>query len=141
MWAGNLTKTRSLIKSKKIAILKYSVKEIIQIKIRRFAEINVRNEEKLWREEIIKKCDLGGIAFGRISNIEQFSKHPQNQFIEIDAPNGKVKMVAPGAEHNGKHLLFLTLIIMVKMTLCYATTCKKLFRPISNIWHEPKPNV
>ena len=56
------------------------------------------------REEIIKKCNLGGIAFGRISNIEQFSKHPQNQFIEIDAPNGKVKMVAPGAEHNGKHL-------------------------------------
>ena len=77
--------------------------------------LRVKNTEKLEniinkkfenfsREEIIEKCNLGGIAFGRISNIKQFSIHPQNQFIEINAPNGKVKMVAPGAEHNGKHL-------------------------------------
>ena len=46
---------------------------------------------------------IGGIAYGRISNIDQFSKHPQNQFIEVNAPNGKVKMIAPGAEHDGLH--------------------------------------
>ena len=56
----------------------------------------------LSRDEVIKRCELGGIAFGRISNIEQFSKHPQNQFIEINAPKGKIKMIAPGAEHDGK---------------------------------------
>ncbi len=59
--------------------------------------------EKNTRDEVIKKCDRGGIAYGRISNIEQFSSHPQNQFIAINAPSGEIKMVAPGAEHDGKH--------------------------------------
>ena len=59
--------------------------------------------KKHTRDQIIEKCELGGIAYGRISNIDQFSKHPQNQFIEVNAPNGKVKMIAPGAEHDGLH--------------------------------------
>ncbi len=59
--------------------------------------------KKYTRDQIIEKCEAGGIAYGRISNIDQFSKHPQNQFIEVDAPNGKVKMIAPGAEHDGLH--------------------------------------
>ena len=37
--------------------------------------------------------------------------------------------------------LFDTDHYMVKMTLRYPTTHKKLFRPISNIRHKPKPNV
>lgn len=60
--------------------------------------------QKLKRSEVVHKCDLGGIAYGRISNIDQFTNHPQNQFIKVQAPNGSVKMIAPGAEHNGKHL-------------------------------------
>ena len=59
--------------------------------------------KKHTRDQIIEKCELGDIAYGRISNIDQFSKHPQNQFIEVNAPNGKVKMIAPGAEHDGLH--------------------------------------
>ncbi len=59
--------------------------------------------QQLKRNEVIHKCDLGGIAYGRISNIDQFSNHPQNQFIKIQTPNGFVKMIAPGAEHNGEH--------------------------------------
>ena len=47
--------------------------------------------KKHTRDQIIEKCEVGGIAYGRISNIDQFSKHPQNQFIEVNAPNGKVK--------------------------------------------------
>ena len=37
--------------------------------------------------------------------------------------------------------LFDTDHYMVKMTLHYPTTHNKLFRPISNIQHKPKPNV
>ena len=37
--------------------------------------------------------------------------------------------------------LFDTDHYMVKMTLCHPTTHKKLFRPISNLQHKPKPNV
>ncbi len=59
--------------------------------------------KKHTRDQIIQKCEKGGIAYGRISNIDQFSKHPQNQFIEVNAPRGKVKMIAPGAEHDGSH--------------------------------------
>ncbi len=59
--------------------------------------------KKHTRDQIIKKCEVGGIAYGRISNIDQFSIHPQNQFIEVNAPKGKVKMIAPGAEHDGVH--------------------------------------
>ena len=59
--------------------------------------------KKHTRDQIIEKCEHGGIAYGRISNIDQFSKHPQNQFIEINAPRGQVKMIAPGAQHDGIH--------------------------------------
>ena len=73
------------------------------VNTKKLEEIINTKFKKHTRDQVIEKCEIGGIAYGRISNIEQFSKHPQNQFIEVKAPNGKVKMIAPGAEHDGLH--------------------------------------
>ena len=73
------------------------------VNTKKLEEIINTKFKKHTRDQVIEKCEVGGIAYGRISNIEQISKHPQNQFIEVNAPNGKVKMIAPGAEHDGLH--------------------------------------
>jgi crotonobetainyl-CoA:carnitine CoA-transferase CaiB-like acyl-CoA transferase len=57
---------------------------------------------KLTRDEVIKKCDDGGIAYGRISDMEQLSNHPQNLYMNVQTPNGTIKLLASGAQHDGK---------------------------------------
>lgn len=52
------------------------------------------------REELIKKLEEASIAYGRISDMEQLKNHPQNNFLEIETKNGKVKVLGPGAIHD-----------------------------------------
>ena len=52
------------------------------------------------REELIEKLEKASIAYGRISNMEQLKNHPQNNFLEIETKNGKVKVLGPGAIHD-----------------------------------------
>jgi len=56
----------------------------------------------LTREQIIVKCNLGGIAYGRISDMEQLSNHPQNLYMNVETPNGIIQVLASGAQHDGK---------------------------------------
>ena len=39
-------------------------------------------------------------CYGRISDMEQLKNHPQNNFLEIETKNGKVKVLGPGAIHD-----------------------------------------
>ena len=55
---------------------------------------------KFEREELIKKLEEASVAYGRISDMEQLKNHPQNNFVEIDTKNGKVKVLGPGAIHD-----------------------------------------
>jgi len=48
------------------------------------------------REEACGKLDAAGIAFGRVSNMEDVAQHPQNRYVIVDAPSGPVRMIAPG---------------------------------------------
>ena len=52
------------------------------------------------REELIEKLEEASIAYGRISDMEQLKNHPQNNFLEIETKNGKVKVLGPGAIHD-----------------------------------------
>ena len=52
------------------------------------------------REELIEKLEKASIAYGRISDMEQLKNHPQNNFLEIETKNGKVKVLGPGAIHD-----------------------------------------
>ena len=54
----------------------------------------------LEREELIEKLEKASIAYGRISDMEQLKNHPQNNFLEIETKNGKVKVLGPGAIHD-----------------------------------------
>ena len=55
---------------------------------------------KFEREELIRKLEEASVAYGRISDMEQLKNHPQNNFLEIDTKNGKVKVLGPGAIHD-----------------------------------------
>ena len=52
------------------------------------------------REDLIQKLEEASVAYGRISDMEQLKNHPQNNFLEIDTINGKVKVLGPGAIHD-----------------------------------------
>ena len=55
---------------------------------------------KFEREELISKLEEASVAYGRISDMEQLKKHPQNNFLEIETKNGLVKVLGPGAIHD-----------------------------------------
>lgn len=57
------------------------------------------------RAQIVERLEQGNIAYGRISTLEDLANHPQNRFIEIAAPGGPVRMLAPGLTHDGKALI------------------------------------
>ena len=52
------------------------------------------------REKLIEKLEEASVAYGRISDMEQLKHHPQNNFLEIETKNGKVKILGPGAIHD-----------------------------------------
>ena len=56
------------------------------------------------REAMIARLEAARIAYGRISTLEDLKNHPQNRFIEVETPTGPVRMLAPGASHDGKVL-------------------------------------
>lgn len=56
------------------------------------------------REAMIARLEAARIAYGRISTLEDLKNHPQNRFIEVETPAGPVRMLAPGATHDGRVL-------------------------------------
>ena len=57
------------------------------------------------QSEIAKKLNDAGIAYGRLNSIDDLISHPQTQYITTMTSAGEVKMIAPGASFDGKHLV------------------------------------
>lgn len=55
----------------------------------------------LTREDIVARLEAARIAYGRISSIDDLSRHPQNRYVEIDTPAGPVRMLGSGILHDG----------------------------------------
>ena len=53
------------------------------------------------RDELAKRLQAAGIAFGRVSTMEDLAGHPQNRYVDVDSPSGPVRMLAPGALIDG----------------------------------------
>jgi len=53
------------------------------------------------REAIVAKLERARIAYGRVSSLEDVTRHPQNRYIEVDTPSGPVRCLAPGAIFDG----------------------------------------
>ena len=52
-------------------------------------------------EAIVKKLQAAQIAFGRLNDMDEFTKHPQNRFIAVRTSAGDVQLLSPGAIVNG----------------------------------------
>ena len=57
------------------------------------------------QREMAKKLNDAGIAYGRLNSIDDLISHPQTQYITTMTSAGEVKMIAPGASFDGKHLV------------------------------------
>ena len=57
------------------------------------------------QSEMAKKLNDAGIAYGRLNSIDDLISHPQTQYITTMTSAGEVKMIAPGASFDGKHLV------------------------------------
>ncbi len=49
------------------------------------------------REANIERLARAKVAFGRLSDLEELSSHPQARFIRVDTENGPVELLSPGA--------------------------------------------
>ena len=52
-------------------------------------------------DTIVKKLQAAQIAFGRLNDMDEFTKHPQNRFIAVRTSAGDVQLLSPGAIVNG----------------------------------------
>jgi crotonobetainyl-CoA:carnitine CoA-transferase CaiB-like acyl-CoA transferase len=52
-------------------------------------------------EVIAKKLEVAQIAFGRLNDMNEFIKHPQNRFVVVRTSAGDVQLLSPGAIVNG----------------------------------------
>ena len=48
------------------------------------------------RETIIERLTAAGIAFGRLTDLEDLAAHPQNNFITVRSDGGEIELMAPG---------------------------------------------
>jgi crotonobetainyl-CoA:carnitine CoA-transferase CaiB-like acyl-CoA transferase len=52
-------------------------------------------------DEIAEKLQAAQIAFGRLNDMDVFTKHPQNRFVSVRTSAGDVQLLSPGAIVNG----------------------------------------
>ena len=56
------------------------------------------------RETVIEKLTAAGIAFGRLTDLEDLAAHPQNCFITVRSDGGEIELMAPGFVTRGAEL-------------------------------------
>lgn len=56
------------------------------------------------REDNIDLLKAAGIAYGRLSDLDDLAKHPQRQLLKIQSDNGPIEILAPSAVINGQPL-------------------------------------
>ena len=56
------------------------------------------------RESVIEKLTAAGIAFGRLTDLEDLAAHPQNRFITVRSDGGEIELMAPGFVTRGAEL-------------------------------------
>ena len=54
------------------------------------------------REAVITKLEAAGVAYGRLSDLEELASHPQVKFREIDVAGSVIQLLDRGAEVVGK---------------------------------------
>ncbi|WP_420391257.1 CaiB/BaiF CoA transferase family protein [Acuticoccus sp.] len=48
------------------------------------------------RATMARRLEAAGIAYGRLSTMDDVASHPQNRFVTVDTPSGPARMLAPG---------------------------------------------
>lgn len=57
---------------------------------------------ELDRDSAVDMMQAAQIAFGRLSDMDDLVKHPQNRFISVRTEGGEVRLLAPGAIFRGE---------------------------------------
>ena len=52
-------------------------------------------------DTVAAKLQAAQIAFGRLNDLDEFAKHPQNRFVSVRTSGGEMQILAPGAVVNG----------------------------------------
>ncbi len=53
------------------------------------------------REVVSRMLEAAGIAFGRLSSLDDLEQHPQSRFMAVETPAGPIELLASGAVHDG----------------------------------------
>ena len=52
-------------------------------------------------DTVAAKLQAAQIAFGRLNDMDEFARHPQNRFVSVRTSGGEMQILAPGAVVNG----------------------------------------
>lgn len=53
------------------------------------------------RDDLAARLEAAGLACGRVSDLDDLARHPQNRFVEAETPGGPVRLLGPGALADG----------------------------------------
>ena len=56
------------------------------------------------RKTVIERLTAAGIAFGRLTDLEDLAAHPQNCLITLRSDGGEIELMAPGFISRGAEL-------------------------------------
>lgn len=57
---------------------------------------------EMTRDEAIEKAKLAGIAYGRLSDMDDLISHPQHRFVGVRVGDNEIEVLAPGALMKGQ---------------------------------------
>ncbi|WP_439816390.1 CaiB/BaiF CoA transferase family protein [Zavarzinia sp. CC-PAN008] len=53
------------------------------------------------RPEMVRRMEAARIAYGRISSLSDLAAHAQARFVDVATPGGAIRLLGPGALHDG----------------------------------------
>lgn len=54
------------------------------------------------REAVIERLERAGVAYGRLTTVDELTRHPQNRYARAETEAGEVRLLAPAARVAGR---------------------------------------
>jgi crotonobetainyl-CoA:carnitine CoA-transferase CaiB-like acyl-CoA transferase/hydroxyacyl-ACP dehydratase HTD2-like protein with hotdog domain len=58
--------------------------------------------QRMAKQELVKRLGRASIAFGSLNSVEEFSRHPQLEFLTVETDSGTISLIAPPGHSEGE---------------------------------------
>ena len=57
---------------------------------------------KMTKQELVERLGRASIAYGSLNSVEEFSRHPQLEFLTVETASGTISLIAPPGHSQGE---------------------------------------